>query len=325
MMETPTISIVVPARNEAANLRVVLPELPQVHEVILVDGRSLDGTIDIARSVRPGIRVVQQTRRGKGNALVCGFAAATGDIVVMFDADGSADPDEIPRFVKALSDGADYAKGSRFSRSALERAGSDDISMLRRVGNAGLNRLANALFSTRYSDLCYGFNAFWRRILPVLRLPPVSSLMVNPDQLLWGDGFEIEAVLSCRVAAAHLRVTEVPSLERRRIHGESNLRTFADGSRVLRTLLTERFVKSSRNGLRGIVPVSDQALCCVSEPGYAVPENVIAPHGSESVTPVRSCRPSSFRELPSLSGGPWSFSMGPIGPGTGGKDVGDDS
>jgi hypothetical protein len=240
MLKPPKISIVVPARNEAANLRAVLPELPEVHEVILVDGRSLDGTIETARSVRPGIKIVQQTRRGKGNALVCGFAAATGDIVVMFDADGSADPLEIPRFVHALTDGADYAKGSRFCRSGTVLAGSDDISPLRKAGNAGLNALANVLFRTRFSDLCYGYNAFWREILPFLNLPPVSAPGLNPGQLLWGDGFEIEAVLSCRVAIAQLQVTEVPSLERRRIFGESKLRTFADGSRVLRTLLTER-------------------------------------------------------------------------------------
>ena len=237
MQRHPKISIVVPALNEAANLRVVLPDLPDVHEVILVDGGSSDGTIETAVSVRPGIKIAQQTRRGKGNALVCGFAAATGDIIVMFDADGSADPLEVPRFVKTLRDGADYAKGSRFCSWGAGRAGSNDISPMRRAGNAGLNMLANALFKTRFSDLCYGYNAFWRKILPLLRLPPVTAPASKPGQLLWGDGFEIEAVLSCRVASARLRVVEVPSLEHRRIFGDSNLRTFADGSRVLRTLL----------------------------------------------------------------------------------------
>jgi hypothetical protein len=256
MLTPPKISIVMPARNEAANLRVVLPELPAVHEVILVDGGSVDETVATAQDVRPEIKILQQTRRGKGNALVCGFTAATGDIVVMFDADGSADPHEIPRFVETLVAGADYAKGTRFCRWGAGEAGSDDISPLRRVGNAGLNTVGNALFRTRFSDLCYGYNAFWREILPLLHLPPVSVPEARPGQLLWGDGFEIEAVLSCRVAAARLRITEVPSLERRRIHGESNLRTFADGTRVLRTLLTERATVGRRSSTMQPVAIS---------------------------------------------------------------------
>ena len=243
----PDISIVIPARNEATNLRIILPELPDVHEVILVDGRSTDSTVEVARRHHPGIKVLQQTRRGKGNALVCGFAVATGDIVVMFDADGSADPAEIPRFVRALTDGADYAKGTRFARSGADTCGSDDISLLRQAGNAGLNSVANLMFATSFSDLCYGYNAFWRQILPQLKLPPVQVPDLPADKMLWGDGFEIETVLSCRVAARRLRVTEVPSLERRRINGDTNLRTFADGSRVLRTIISERITAGPRS------------------------------------------------------------------------------
>jgi len=238
---------VVPALNEAANLRVVLPKLPAVHEVVLVDGGSVDGTIETALAVRPGVSIVQQTRRGKGNALACGFAAATGDIVVMFDADGSADPAEIPAFVEALTSGADYAKGTRFHRNGA--GGSTDITPLRRMGNAGLNGVANALFGTRFSDLCYGYNAFWRRILPLLDLPPVAVHGAAPERMLRGDGFEIEALLSCRVAAAGLAVVEVPSLERHRLFGGTNLRTFADGSRVLRTIISERCAAQHRRGL----------------------------------------------------------------------------
>jgi hypothetical protein len=263
LAQLPTISIVIPALNEAANLRVVLPALPDVHEVILVDGNSVDGTVEVAQEVRPGIKVVHQTRRGKGNALACGFAAATGDVIVMFDADGSADPAEIPLFVRALVNGADYAKGSRF-RGAGPRGGaqcgSADISHLRRLGNAGLNGLANGLFGTRFSDLCYGYNAFWRDILPLLGLPPVSDRGPDAGRLSWGDGFEIETVLSCRVAAAHLRVVEVPSYERRRIFGETNLRTFADGARVLRTIVVERVGTARRRGAAGGPPAERDML-----------------------------------------------------------------
>ena len=113
-----------------------------MHEVILVDGGSVDGTVETAREVLPGIRTFRQTRRGKGNALAAGFARVTGDVVVMFDADGSADPDEIPRFVEALVEGADFAKGSRFRPGG----GSADITPVRRLGNRFLHTWMNVSF-----------------------------------------------------------------------------------------------------------------------------------------------------------------------------------
>ena len=231
----PRVSVVVPALNEARNLREVLPTLPPVHQVVLVDGGSVDGTVEAAREVLPDITVVQQTRRGKGNALACGFAAVTGDVVVMFDADGSADAREIPRFVEALVEGADFAKGSRF----MPGGGSADITPVRDAGNQFLNRRANALFGTSFTDLCYGYNAFWADVLEVLELPD-PRLPAPPSGMVWGDGFEIETLLNCRVAAAGLAITEVPSVELERIHGESNLHAVKDGLRVLRTMYSER-------------------------------------------------------------------------------------
>src|SRR4029078_5860162 len=245
----PRVSVVVPTRNEARNLEVVLPAIaavrPAVHEIIVVDGHSVDGTLETAVRVLPGGRAVTQTRKGKGNAMACGFAAATGDVIVMFDADGSADPAEIPAFVSALVAGADFAKGSRCAPGG----GSDDIPLLRRTGNAGLNGVANALFGTSYTDLCYGYNAFWADLLPLLDLPDPQT-PTPAEGMLWGDGLEIETVLNCRVAAAGLRITEVPSVERQRIFGETNLRTFAAGSRVLRTLLVEHRRADRRKAAR---------------------------------------------------------------------------
>lgn len=231
----PRISIVIPAKNEAHNLEVLLPELPDVHEVILVDGKSVDGTVEVARAVRPDIKIIQQTRRGKGNALACGFEAASGDVIVMFDADCSADPGEIPRFVDALTAGADFAKGTRFRSGG----GSADITRLRAAGNRALNVLANRLLRAQYTDLCYGYNAFWADILPHLDLPS-PSLATLDDSMVWGDGFEIETVINCRIAAAGLEIAEVPSYELYRVFGDSNLNAVSDGLRVLKTIGTER-------------------------------------------------------------------------------------
>jgi glycosyltransferase involved in cell wall biosynthesis len=232
----PRVSVVVPALNEARNLAYVFAQMPKdIHELILVDGHSVDDTVRVARELRPDVRVVMQTRTGKGNALACGFAAATGDIIAMVDADGSADPREIPQFVRALVDGADFAKGTRFAAGG----GSHDITRLRSLGNRALSNLVNVCYGTRYTDLCYGFNVFWRRITPVLGLD-AKSFTADGNGPLWGDGFEVETLIIVRVASAGLVVTEVPSFEHARIHGVSNLNAFRDGLRVLRTILYER-------------------------------------------------------------------------------------
>ncbi len=234
--DEPRVTVVIPAMNEARNLEIVLPELPSVHEVILVDGRSVDDTVGVARRLLPDVKVVTQTRRGKGNALACGFAAATGDVIVMFDADGSADAAEIPAFVDALKAGADFAKGSRFAPGG----GSHDITRFRAAGNRALNMLANLLIRTKYTDLCYGYNAFWADILPSLALPNHTIRALNDKRMVWGDGFEIETVINCRIARAELDIVEVGSVERLRVHGESNLNAVSDGLRVLKTILAER-------------------------------------------------------------------------------------
>jgi len=233
---SPTVSVVIPALNEERNLPHVFAALPAgIDEVILVDGGSVDRTVEVARRLRPGVVVVQQTRKGKGNALACGFAACTGDIIVMIDADGSTDPQEIPLFVQQLVDGADFVKGSRFS------AGGDshDITPLRKLGNDGLNLVVNVLFGTRFTDLCYGYNAFWRTVVPVLDLPDTRLPRPADGAKLWGDGFEIETMINIRAAADGMKVGEVGSIEHARIHGESNLNTFRDGFRVLRTIFSE--------------------------------------------------------------------------------------
>ena len=163
----PTISVVIPTLNEAANLPHVFARLPGcVDEVILVDGHSSDDTIAIAQSLLPSVRVILQHGRGKGDALACGFAAARGDIIVMLDADGSTDPAEIPDYLMPLLAGADFSKGSRFT----DGGGSTDITPVRALGNRFLNLVVNALYGTRYTDLCYGYNAFWADVLPTINV-----------------------------------------------------------------------------------------------------------------------------------------------------------
>jgi glycosyltransferase involved in cell wall biosynthesis len=216
------VSVVIPTLNEAKNLVHVLPRIPDwVLEVVIVDGRSEDGTVDVARQVRHDVRVIRVETPGKGAAMRAGFAAARGDIVVALDADGSTDPAELPAFVGQLVAGADVALGTRFATGG----GTADMELYRRAGNWVLTRVVRIAFGARYSDLCYGYVAFWRDVLPQLD----------------GDftGFEVETVLHIRAVRGGLRVAEVPSFEEQRIWGRSNLRTVRDGLRVLGSILGE--------------------------------------------------------------------------------------
>jgi glycosyltransferase involved in cell wall biosynthesis len=226
-----TVSLVIPVRNEARNIGWVLEQVAdEVNEVILVDGNSTDATLITARSYRPDVKVVLQEDYGKGSALRAGFLAATGDIIVMMDADGSMAPQEIRHYIHFLNNGYDFVKGSRF----IAGGGSLDITAFRRMGNRFLLGVFNHLYDGDLTDLCYGFLAFHRRYLGTMALS--------------ATGFEIEAEMVVRAMQAGLRIAEVPSLELPRRAGKSNLHSVRDGFRVLHTVLRDH-----RAGLSGRV------------------------------------------------------------------------
>ena len=231
-MGAPAVSVIIPALNEAENLPHVLPKVPAwVDEVIVVDDHCTDRTVAVARELSPEVRIVANRRApGKGNALRTGWEAATGEIIVQVDADGSEDPAEIHVFVGALLAGADYAKGSRF----IPGGGTADMTALRKAGNRVFVWMVRALFGVRFTDLCYGYNAFWARVVPQLQID--------------ADGFEVEAMLNIRAVRNGLRIAEVPSFEAERIHGEGRLVTFPDGWRVLRTIAREWRIARGRRG-----------------------------------------------------------------------------
>jgi hypothetical protein len=146
------------------------------------------------------------------------------------------DPLEIDRLLALLRPDVDLVKGSRF----MAGAGTADITTVRRWGNGALRTLVNQLYGAQFTDLCYGFCAFRRTALSAL---PLSA-----------TGFEIETELVVRATMAGLRISEVPSVESPRRYGQSNLRTFRDGRRVLWTLLRERAsfrrMSARPNGIR---------------------------------------------------------------------------
>jgi glycosyltransferase involved in cell wall biosynthesis len=206
----PRVSVVIPAFNEARNLPYVLADIPPwVTEILLVDGCSVDDTVSVAAALRPDIRVIRQPGTGKGDALRAGFEAARGDILLA---------------------GYDLVKGSRF----LAGGRSMDLTPVRRVGNRCLVWLVRLLLGGAYTDLNYGYAAFWRDLLPVFRLVDESSHL----------GFEIEALLGVRALVNRLRVAEIPSVEAERIHGKSRLNPVRDGWRVLMAIVRERLART---------------------------------------------------------------------------------
>ncbi|MCL4384159.1 glycosyltransferase family 2 protein [Patescibacteria group bacterium] len=219
----PRISVIIPTKNESENLCHVLPFINPEYEVIIVDC-STDTTTKTARILRPNIIIIPQQGQGKGSALKQGFAVATGDIIVMMDADGSTAPNEIDLFLQALLNGADFAKGSRY----LAKAGSQDFTFFRWLGNSLFTLLVRILFNVSFTDLCYGYNAFWADTLPVYNFA---------DN--YGNGFEIETIINLRALVGGLSIQEVPSLELSRQHGRSHLRAIPDGLRVLKVILNE--------------------------------------------------------------------------------------
>ena len=234
------VSVVIPTLNEVGNIAAVLEQMRRFDDIIIVDGFSQDGTVEKARSVRPDVRIVERPPRGKGDALRAGFEAATGDVIVMMDADGSMDPGEADVFVAMLNVGFDLVKGSRLACGG----GSHDLTTVRWLGNRALCGLANALFHTQWTDLCYGYVAFRRSVLPRLALT--------------ANGFEIESQILSHAALAGLRIAEIPSVEFPRITGDSHLNARKDGTRVLKAMLTARFSPRARRSavaLRPMIPV----------------------------------------------------------------------
>ena len=220
----PTVSVIIPTLNEAKNIPYILPFLPMewIDEVILVDGRSSDDTIEVARQILPSVKIVLEQRKGKGIAMQAGYKAAQGDIIVMVDADGSNDPREIPSFILKLMEGADFVKGTRFAPGG----GTTDMTRIRKMGNWGFVILCNMIFSQSFTDLAYGYHAFWSYCLDDLDLEEF-------------DGFEIDTGLYLQAVRKNMRLVEVPSFEGYRFFGEGKLRTIPDGFRVLKTIFKE--------------------------------------------------------------------------------------
>lgn len=216
------VSIVVPTLNEALNIRDVFLNIPEfVDEIVVVDGNSSDGTREEIKKIRNDAKIIIEKPSGKGNAIRTGFKKATGDLIIMMDADGSHNPMEIPALLEPVLDGYDVAKGSRL----LSGGGSADLTPFRKLGNNIFVAMVNMLYGANYTDLCYGYRAFKREALEKIYCR--------------ANGFEIETEQSILMTKAGLKVKEVPSFEEQRKNGESNLNSFRDGWKIFKLILRE--------------------------------------------------------------------------------------
>ncbi len=207
----PKISVVICALNEAGSLPDVLCKIPEwVDEVILVDGHSKDATVEIAKKLMPDIRVLYQPNRGKGDALKYGLERAKGDIVATIDADGATDPSEMYKFVEALERGYDFAKGTR-----LATGRPTGMPYSRFFGNKVLALAASLFVGVKYTDICSGYNAFWKKRFPTVALE--------------NDGFEMEQELNVKIAKLGLKIVEVPHRHNVRTSGESKVNDVIQG------------------------------------------------------------------------------------------------
>ncbi len=225
IMKKELISVIIPTLNEENNIENVLRKVNSIlqdtdHEIIIVDGNSKDKTVKIAKKFN--VKIIYDNK-GKGSALRKGFKAAKGDILISMDADLSNDPKELKLIISSIRIGYDICMGSRF----MSGGGTEDMSLLRKIGNRFFVFLVNFFFKSHYTDLCYGYRGFKKSVINKLDLKE--------------DRFAIETEINIKAAKEHLSIIEVPSIEKKRDFGTGKLRTFADGYNILKTIIKNVF------------------------------------------------------------------------------------
>lgn len=216
------VSLIIPVRNEEGCIGQVLREVSKriVNEIIVVDGHSTDKTVKEAKKeLREKDKLIVQKGKGYGAAFIEGFQVASGDVIIMMDADGSHNPADIPFILAKIKEGYEYVMGSRYAIGGK----SQDDTLIRWFGNQLFTKLTNIVHGTRVTDSLYLFTAITREGLDRLTLE--------------SPGFEFCTEILVKAHNARLRFMEVPAIERARYKGKSKVNAFFDGIKILRAIL----------------------------------------------------------------------------------------
>ena len=221
----PSVSVIIPVRDEAGNLPAVFTRVPVLGdgiELLFVEGHSTDGSAEILESLvdqYPELhaRCYPQTGIGKGDAVRLGFSRAEGDILMILDADLSVPPEQLPDFYTALSaEGADLANGVRVIYPIEEEA----MPALNRLGNRFFTRWMEWLTGHPFQDVLCGTKALWKRDFERMQACQAWSTGSDP----FGD-FD----LLLGAAELGLKIVDIPVQYHSRRYGRSKIRRFGDG------------------------------------------------------------------------------------------------
>ena len=215
----PKVSVIIPALNEVGSIGAVLNDIPKdrVDEVLVADGGSTDGTVELVTKL--GYSIITQAQKGFGAAIDNGFKQAKGDIVVVLNADGSQNPKDIPKLLDKIDEGYDLVLASRYSPGG----GSEEDTFTHFIGNKIFTFLCNMIYKVNVSDVLYFFLAARKEIF--------EKVKTNCPHA----GYCVELPIKTRRAG--FRIGEIPSFEKKRTAGKAKVHTFSTGFKILMTLL----------------------------------------------------------------------------------------
>lgn len=229
------VSVIVPTLNEVGSIENVLSKIVKqnVDEVLVVDGHSSDGTIELVKKL--GYRLIMQEGRGLGKAIISGIKATSGKLIIIVDADGSHDPKYITDLIGKINDGYDVVVGSRYISGPRVKnlffpnkiSSSYDDTFIRAVGNRFFTYLCRKLYGLDINDVLMGFKIFKRSIF--------DKIVLGED----GQQFDVEILIKAKKAG--FKIGQVPVIEHKRVYGKSKLSVPYHGFKVLHVIIQELF------------------------------------------------------------------------------------